>query len=197
MNVIANTAALAIGLKIMPSNVILKGFAGNGVQALGTVEFTLYVDNVQIRTTAVTTDTDLGEVVLIIGQPVINDEIISFTVTRCGAELNMAPNNQLNSIDVIEEANYYKVQVEADTEVPVGDSLVKVKVVGAPPGELCSKQRQHSLGAAHYAIASSILQGGAGYLRVCNIGEVPLRFKKEDTITRAELCTGIVGDGRL
>ncbi|XP_045782267.1 uncharacterized protein LOC123878935 [Maniola jurtina] len=193
MNVMSDTAARAIGLTVKPTDVILRGFAGNGVPARGTVEFSLHVDNVQICTTAVTTDIDLGEVALIIGQPVINDEGISFTVTRSGAELNMTQTGDLKFIDVIEEANRYKVQMESDTEIPVGDSLVKVVVEGAPPGELCTKPRQHSIGATHYAIASSILRGGAGYLRVCNIGEVPLRWKKGDTIARAEQCMEIAG----
>lgn len=192
LNVLADAAAQAMGLVIKPTNVILRGFTGSSVPATGTVEFTLYVDNVQIRTNAVTTDTDMGEVVLIIGQPVINNESISFSVTPCGAELNTAHNNHLRSIDLIEEADNHRVQMDADTEIPVGDSLVKVKVEGAPPGELCTRPRQHSMGAVHYAIASSILRGGAGYLRICNIGEMPIRFKKGDTITRAAPCTEIL-----
>ncbi|CAH0720530.1 unnamed protein product, partial [Brenthis ino] len=124
--------------------------------AVGHVEFDLYVDKVKIHTTAVTTNTDLGDIVLLIGQPVINDNTVSLTVTRTGAEL-------------------------CTTEY----------------GELCTKPRQYSIGAEHYAVASTLLRGGVGYLRVCNIGEVPLKWKKGETVTRAELCNVCGEDGRL
>ncbi|CAH0723698.1 unnamed protein product, partial [Brenthis ino] len=170
----ADTAARALKLKVLPTNVQLKGFGGIATPAVGHVEFDLYVDKVKIHTTAVTTNTDLGDIVLLIGQPVINDNTVSLTVTRTGAEL-----------------------CTTEYEVPVGDSLVKVFVEGAPPGELCTKPRQHSIGAEHYAVASTLLRGGVGYLRVCNIGEVPLRWKKGETVTRAELCNVCGEDGRL
>lgn len=189
LNVMADAAARALKLNVLPTRVQLRGFGGTAAPALGHVEFDLYVDKVKIHTTAVTTNTDLGDIVLLIGQPVINDNTVSLTVTRTGAELCTTEyGNDINSINTIEESSSYKVQVDADIEVPVGDSLVKVVVEGAPPGELCTKPRQHSIGAEHYAVASTLLRGGAGYLRICNIGEVPLKWKKGETVTRAELC---------
>ncbi|KAJ0174435.1 hypothetical protein K1T71_009543 [Dendrolimus kikuchii] len=67
LNVISKAAVDAIKLKVTPVEIVLKGFNNSLVRAVGQVEFELLVDKVEIKTTAVATDVDLGDVVLIIG----------------------------------------------------------------------------------------------------------------------------------
>lgn len=189
LNVMSHAAARALDLQVKPTNVFLKGFTGGSVKALGEINLKLKIDEVEIETTAVTTDVDLSDVVLIIGQPVINDDRVVLQVSRNGAELKMPPMGQLSALDAVEEAIRFRIQVAEDTKVPVGNYLLQVNVEGAPLGNVCTKPRQYSMGSVHYALASTILRNGTGYLKVCNFGEAPIHWSKGDTITRAEKCT--------
>lgn len=188
LNVMTKSAAEAINLKIGPTNIVLKGFAGSSVKANGLVNFDLTVDDVQMRTSAVVTNDELGDFVLLIGQPVINNEGVTLNVSKEGAFLKKVNITSLNSINAIEEAICFRVLVAEDTEVPTGSSLVNVYVPNAPVEELTTKPRQYSLNGVVYAIGSGILRKGNGYLKVCNIGTGPITWKKDTTITRAERC---------
>lgn len=189
LNVMSKSAAQALKLKVKPNNTNLRGFAGTSVQAHGEVDFELCVDGVQMKTSAVITDVDLSKVVLIIGQPIINSEDIILHVSQKGAELRTATSNELNSIDVIEEADRFRVQVADDVETPFGDSLIKVIIQGASSaGKICTKPRHYSMGGVEYVLASSVIHGNEGYLRVCNIGVDPIKWKRGEVITRAEIC---------
>lgn len=188
LNVMAFSAAQAMGLQIKPTNTKLKGFAGCAIDAKGEVTFDLQVDEVQMRTSAAVTDADLGCVVLIIGQPVINHEEVTLNVSRSGVQLSMVTADNINCVDVIEEAICFRVQVDEDVEIPPGTSLVKVLVNGGPQQNVCTKPRQFSMGNISYAIASTLLSGTGGYVKVCNVGDGTIRWKKGETITRAETC---------
>ncbi|XP_041971010.1 uncharacterized protein LOC121727316 [Aricia agestis] len=180
-----------------PSNTMLKGFAGSAVKADGLVHFDLNVDDIQLRTTAVVTRENLGDIALLIGQPVINNEKVVLSVSKDGAFFKKVTVTNLNLIDTIEEALCFRVLVAEDTEVPIGSSLVSVYVANPPPGYLSTKPRQYSLSGVVYALGRGILREGKGYIKVCNIGAQPIMWKKDETITRAERCDIVPEDGRL
>ncbi|XP_046976565.1 uncharacterized protein LOC124542684 [Vanessa cardui] len=199
LNVINKKASDALKLKVKPTNTVLKGFNNCSVRAIGEVEFDLLVDNEIIKTSAVVTDVDLGNFVLIIGQTIINREDVMLSVSKYGVTLSKVPNipNDLMNIDMCDEASCFRVELIEDTVVPIGDNLVRVKVNGADLGNYCTKPRRYSMGKVVYAIASTVLKDGDGYVRVCNIGSDSIIWKKGMTIARAEKCTTNLEDGRL
>lgn len=73
--------------------------------------------------------------------------------------------SQKNTDIVHSSSSSSLVELSAGIEVPVVNSSVKVVVEGEPPGEHCTKPRQHSIRVEHYAVASTLVRGGAGYLR--------------------------------
>ncbi|CAK1579474.1 unnamed protein product [Parnassius mnemosyne] len=101
--------------------------------------------------------------------------------------MTSCPEIILSALDIVEEASRFRVRVFEDTEVPVGDTLVKV-LVGVNEGNVCTKPRQHSMGKVDYAIASMVLRNGTGYLKVVNVGVEPFIWKKGEVVTRAERC---------
>lgn len=192
LNVMSESAARAMKLKIEPSNVTLKGFTGQPILAKGQVNFRLLVDEVDTTTSAVITDVDMGKIVLLIGQPVINDKNTRLNVSHNKATLSrISTFNDLNCIDIVNEANHCRVIIADDTEVPVGSSLINVRTDRLCTGLWCTKPRQYSYGGVTYGLAGSILQDGCGYVKICNIGEQPIYLQKDKTITRAERCNAV------
>lgn len=57
---------------------------------------------------------------------------------------------------------------------------------------MCTRPRQYSLGNEEYAIESSILHDGSGYLRVCNLGTDEVNWKKDSIVARAERCDAVM-----
>ncbi|CAK1578782.1 unnamed protein product [Parnassius mnemosyne] len=189
LNVMAQDAAKAIKVQIKPTNIILKGFNGQA-RASGEFRFTLSVDEVEMEMTAVIANIDFGNFALIIGQPIINNKRIELNVTKNGVKISMTscPERILGALDIVEAVSRFRVRVIEDTEVLVGDTLVKVLVEVVNEGNVCTKPRQHSMGKVDYAIASMVIRNGTGYLKVCNVGVVPFMWKKGEVVTRAERC---------
>ncbi|KAJ0169539.1 hypothetical protein K1T71_014724 [Dendrolimus kikuchii] len=193
LNVISKAAVDAIKLKVTPVEIILKGFNNSLVRAVGQVEFELLVDKVEIKTTAVATDVDLGDVVLIIGQTVINREDVILNVSKNGVNLSMVTGAtcDLMNIDICGEASSFRVELTEDITIPIGDNLVKVNIAGDHSDDFCTRPRQYSMGNVVYAVASTMLRNGKGYVRVCNIGTGPISWKKGMMVARADRCTDI------
>lgn len=113
VNVIASGAVDAIKHKASPSNTILKGFNECSVRAIGEVHFELLVDNVQVMTSALVTDVNLGEVVLIIGQTVINKDDIILNVSKNGVLITKVADDSsdLMNIDVCDAVTSFRVEL--------------------------------------------------------------------------------------
>ncbi|KAJ0169578.1 hypothetical protein K1T71_014763 [Dendrolimus kikuchii] len=193
LNVISKAAVDAIKLKVTPVEIVLKGFNNSLVRAVGQVEFELLVDKVEIKTTAVATDVDLGDVVLIIGQTVINREDVILNVSKNGVNLSKVTGAtcDLMNIDICGEASSFRVELTEDITIPIGDNLVKVNIAGDHSDDFCTRPRQYSMGNVVYAVASTMLRNGKGYVRVCNIGTGPISWKKGMMVARADRCTDI------
>lgn len=144
LNKLLKGASDALKLKLMPTNTVLKGFNGDTVRALGEVQFELSIDEVHVKTSAVVTNVDLGDISLIIGQTVVNQNDITLKVFQCGAHLSRAtttPNNLYN-IDLCDDTSYYRVKLVEDTSVPIGDNLVQFTIRDADCGDYCTRPRQ-------------------------------------------------------
>lgn len=159
LNILSKGASDALKLRVCPTNTILKGFNSSSVRAIGEVQFDLLVDKQVIKTSAVVTDVDMGDIALIIGQTIINREDMIFKVSKYGVTLSRMSNapNDLMNINVCDEASSFRVELIEDTTVPVGDNLVRVMVKGAGEGDYCTKPRRYSMGSITYAIAGAVL----------------------------------------
>ncbi|XP_045493279.1 uncharacterized protein LOC123704765 [Colias croceus] len=199
VNVMSLTAAETLNLKLKPSFKRLSGFTGAQVQAKGEVNFDIKIDQIQMNTSALVADVEMGSIALIIGQTILNRSDINLNVSQLKAELSMNNTNPVNTICAIEATASYKVLLEEDITIPRGDSLVKVYIEDKPIGMMCSRSRQFSLGEVEYAIASSLIRDGSGYVRVCNLGSAEIHWKRDSTISRAERCDAVEvsEDGRL
>jgi hypothetical protein len=189
VNVLSNQIAQLMKLAVAPTNISLKGFSGSCTTSLGEVQFNLDIDSLLIKCKAHLTDIDMGEINLLIGQPIINSEGMTLTVYNGKANLHR-DSHISNDFDVAEECHRFKVVTTNKECLPPGTSIVKVLILG----NLCNnnvvtKPRHFEFQDMSYSMPSTALTGEDGYVKVINTGNTNIEWLPGEVLTWAESCS--------
>ena len=183
LNVVSLQVVNELGCSVRETDASLSGFTGHAVPAMGLVSLVMSVDGLDFDTTAVVTHLKLpADVDVLIGQPIINSQGVSFVTTKNSAML------KVNSIERLDEK--FKVTVDSDVELqPQASAFVAVNIIANASGNnVCTTPRFHDLHNKNFVVPATLLSGKSGLIRLYNMGQNQLSLKKGDLITRAVSC---------
>lgn len=188
VNILNTEVARLLDLQVKPSNIALKGFAGDSVISQGEVEFQLEIDGLNIPCTACLTDVQMNGINLLIGQPVINCDSVALTVQNGTATLSREP-EFLTHMDISEEVDRFKVITASNENLPPGTSIIRIRILGNREGNnVATPARHFDLRGVTYSLPSTLLCGSEGYLKVVNTGTKDLQWNEGTVLLRAESC---------
>ncbi|CAK1554040.1 unnamed protein product [Leptosia nina] len=191
VNVMSAKISTALSLKVIPTKIILKGFAGGLITSRGKVQINLKIDNVEMSSEAYLTDAEMGDVDLLIGQPVINAGNVTLTVENGAATLRLIENcDFLSKINDINKLGKYIVVTAAKETLPPGTSIIRVRVEGnREDNNVCSAMRHYEFGDISYSLPATLLRGNLGYIKIINSGQKDITWDASQILTRAEDCS--------
>lgn len=188
VNVLTSEVATLLGLEAKPASVTLKGFSGGCINSNGEVEFELEIDDLRMTCNAYLTDTDMSDVNLLIGQPVINSEGVSLVVHEGKATLQKEL-NFLSNLDAAEANNRFRVVTAASESLPPGISIIKVHIIGnTASNHVVTPARHFEFQEVSFSLPATLLRGNEGYLKVVNSGAKDIKWKEGTVLLRAESC---------
>ncbi|XP_063838435.1 uncharacterized protein LOC135087628 [Ostrinia nubilalis] len=201
VNVLSIQVSRLLDLKVIPTDVTLKGFSGGMITSRGVVEFLLEIDGIQTRCKAHLTDTNMDGINLLIGQPVINAEGITMVV--CNGTVTLKEDTDfLKQMDVSEDCSRFEVVTASEECLPPGTSIIKVNVLGnTDNNDVITKPRHFELQDVSYSLPATLLRGGTGYIKVVNTGAEEIKWQPGEVLARADTCEAPppsdAQDGRL
>ena len=188
VNVITTQIARLLALEITPTSVILKGFSGGFLTSRGEVEFQLEVDGIQLCTKAYTINSEMQDICLLIGQPIINGDGMSLVVSN--GKANLQQNTEFTKqIDVVEERERFKVATASSEHLYPGTSIIKVTILdNDEDNNVVTAPRHFELQGVAYSLPATLLRGSVGYMKIINSGTKPVTWKQGEVLARAESC---------
>ncbi|XP_049868119.1 uncharacterized protein LOC126368265 [Pectinophora gossypiella] len=188
VNVLSIHVCQLLNLEITPTSIILKGFTGQHLNSRGKVNFQMEIDGIAVECEAHLTDVDMGNIHLLIGQPIINQNGISLVVSNGIATLKQ-DDDFIKVIEVIEKPTRFKVVTTCNETIPPGSSIIKVGIINNDDGDdVVTSPRHYELGGASYSIPATLLRGSTGYLKVINNGTQNINWQSSEVLTRADKC---------
>lgn len=197
VNIITIKMTEKLQLSISPSNVIMRGFGGLLVNSLGKTFLNVTIDNISLQAYAEITNTNLNDIDLIVGQPIINQSNVNLIITP--KSVTLIANSELvcplSSIRLSSQDFVSKVPLFLFDNVKLqpyssADVRVYTSYDLTPTDKLATHPRLYSMGNESYYIpqivleATSILQ-----LRLINLSDYCLRWPAGRLITRADMYT--------
>ncbi|XP_045495927.1 uncharacterized protein LOC123694515 [Colias croceus] len=188
VNVLNDQVSNALSLDVKPTSVTLKGFSGGLSTSRGEVEFQLEIDGITMKCHAYLSSIKMADVNLLIGQPVINSEGMTLTVSKGLVEFNRTQ-DPICDIEAIEDHDRFKVVTVNEERLPPGSSIIQVRVLGNKVGnDVVTPPRHHELQGVAYSLPSTLLTGEDGYIKVINMGCEVIVWPPGEVLTRAESC---------
>ncbi|XP_049886651.1 uncharacterized protein LOC126381174 [Pectinophora gossypiella] len=188
VNVLSIHVCQLLNLEITPTSIILKGFTGQHLKSRGKVNFQMEIDGIAVECEAHLTDVDMGNIHLLIGQPIINQDGICLVVSNGIATLKQ-DDDFIKMIEVIEKPTRFKVVTTCKETIPPGSSIIKVGIINNNDGDDVVTSPQHyELGGTSYSIPATLLRGSTGYLKVINNGTQNINWQSSEVLTRADKC---------
>lgn len=198
VNIITLKTVGELQLKMLQSNVLMKGFGGSLIVSLGRVQFKLHIDDLHLDSYAEVTDTDLKDINIIIGQPVINHPNVTLIANSKSVRLILNSEQgtctvghladiELSSSDCLEKIPLF---LSHDLELQPGTtSDIQAYVTQNTSNEsvLVTRPIIFSLGSESYFIPQSVLMHGDYRLQITNLGESCIRWNGGRLLTRADL----------
>ncbi|KAJ8714719.1 hypothetical protein PYW07_002944 [Mythimna separata] len=200
VNVMTSRISTLLSLDVIPTSTVLKGFAGGLITSRGKVKFNLEIDGIHVSCEAYLTDIEMGDIHLLIGQPVINATDIALVVSNGTATL-MRESDPMPKEDVVEELHKFKIITTMRETLPPGASIIKVLIVGnRQNNDICTAARHYELQGVSYSLPATLLRGDSGHIKVINTGAEEIVWEAGQVLARAESCDTsptISQDGRL
>lgn len=188
VNVLSSHVSRLLNLKIRPSSTILKGFSGEQLPSRGEVDLDLEIDGIQIPCKAHLTDVDMGNINLLVGQPVINSEGMTLVVNNGKATLKQDVDFTKN-MDVAEQRTRFKVTTVGKECLLPGLSIIKVNVLdNDEDNDVVTTPQHYELRGISYSIPATLLRGPCGYIKIINNGERNVVWEPGAVLTRADSC---------
>ncbi|XP_037295945.1 uncharacterized protein LOC115444529 isoform X2 [Manduca sexta] len=186
LNVVTLKMVNKLKYNVRETDALLKGFTGYAVPAMGQVNLIITVDGLTFDTTAIVTHLKLpADVDILIGQPIINAKGVSLVTTQNAAMLKdeIEVNNELLNAK-------FKVTAFSDVELPPkASAFVEVNILGnATEVDVYTLPRFYDLNNKNFAVPAALLTGLKGYIRIYNLGQEKIFWKKDDLISRAVPC---------
>ncbi|XP_047036919.1 uncharacterized protein LOC124642498 [Helicoverpa zea] len=143
----------------------------------------------------------MGNISLLIGQPIINSDGMTLVVSEGKATLKQDV-DFIKEIDVIEEPIRFKVITSENECLLPGVSILKVRVLNnVEDNDVVTTPQHYELQGVSYSIPATLLRGSTGYIKVINSGAENIVWKRGEVITRADSCTSPppkdIQDGRV
>lgn len=183
VNVINAHIVGLLALKVTPTSTILKGFSGGLLTSRGEVEFNLGIDDIHVKCTAHVTETDMQDIHLLIGQPVIDADRVSLVVTNNTATLKLNPDH-FAELQVVEDIQKFKVVTSIKESLPPGGSIIKVRVLGNAEKDVCTAPRHYEFNGVSYSLPATLLRGGEGFMKVINTGTKDIQWEAGPVLLR-------------
>lgn len=188
VNVLSRHISNLLNLKVTPTNTILKGFSGDHVSSCGEVAFQLEIDGIVMHCEAHLTDVDMGNINLLIGQPIINSDGMIMEVNSGIATLKR-DTNFMKQFDVTEERTRFKVVTTCKECLLPGPSIIKVHIVGnSDDKDVVTRPQHYELSSTSNSIPATLLRGSTGYIKIVNTGTGNIIWQQGEVLTRAESC---------
>lgn len=188
VNVLNCKVSTALSLDAKPTTVVLKGFSGGLSTSLGEVEFELVIDGITMKCQAHLSNVQMNEVNLLIGQPVINSEGMTLTVSQGAAVLRYTPDPIFES-EAIEENDRFEIVTVNEERLPPGASIIQVQVLGnQKTNNVVTPPRHYELQGVSFSFPATLLRGEGGYIKVVNTGSNIIVWPPGEVLTRASSC---------
>ncbi|CAK1600031.1 unnamed protein product [Parnassius mnemosyne] len=188
VNVLSTHVSRLLDLKINPTSIILKGFSGEHLPSCGEVGFKLEIDGIHIPCKAHLTDVDMGNIHLLVGQPIINSDGMVLEVREGKATLKQDI-DFTRQMDVIEERARFKVVTTEKERLLPGLSIIKVNVIdNDEDNDVVTTPQHYELRGVSYSIPATLLRGTVGYIKVINNGAQNIIWEQGEVLTRADSC---------
>lgn len=189
VNVLSTHVSKLLDLEISPSSAILKGFSGEHLRSRGEVAFKLEIDGIHIYPCkAYLTDVDMGNINLLVGQPIINGDGMTLVVSEGKATLKQDI-DFTRRMDVIEERTRFKVVTTEKECLLPGLSIIKVNVLdNDEENDVVTTPQHYELQGVSYSIPATLLRGNIGYIKIVNNGAQNIVWEQGEVLTRADSC---------
>lgn len=189
VNILSIHLTRLLNLEIRPISTTLKGFSGEQLPSRGIVAFELEIDDILIPCEAHLTDVDMGNINLLIGQPIINSDGMTLIVSEGKATLKQEI-DFTKHMDVIEERTRFKVVTTEKECLPPGISIIKVNVLdNDEDNDVVTAPQHYELRGVSYSIPATLLRGAVGFIKIINSGTQNIALGKGDVLTRADSCS--------
>lgn len=197
VNIISATAVQVMQLTVIESTVMMRGFGGKNTVSLGKVNFKIQIDDLSLSSCAEITNTDLKEIDIIIGLPIINQPGVSLVTTSKIVKLvqvNSCENNDpfvnMSTPDV--NPNGTSLFLSQDVTVPPNSHIdveiyVQTGIEITSQNMLVTRPVLFCLGKVCYYIPETIMK--CPRLAVINLSDVPILWKADKLLARADIHT--------
>lgn len=192
VNIMTKDVVERLRLNIEQSGIIMKGFGGGQRPSLGKVNFTALIDDISITSCAEVTYNLMDDIQLIIGQPILNKEGISLVTTSTTARLikhdtcnefwfeNTLDNTDFKQRYAIRLASDKIIPPQSECSVPIyTDCKIPNATLIAPPVFVTQYMS---------FVPGSILTPATKSIRVINLSNDDVTWRKGQIITRAKVC---------
>lgn len=189
-NIISSSAVAKLQLPTTSKASVLRGFGGSKILSDRETTFLLKLDELSLSASAIVTDADMGDIDIIIGQPVINKEGVSFTVEMGESKLTEHTTDMLNKINPDEDEPRPTIVLEEDALLKAGTCTpVHISVIGVEKEiDVVFSNNVYQLNRALICIPGGIFRASSTYLPVLNLGDQDVAFKKDRVLGRGERC---------
>lgn len=189
VNALSSHMSKLLNLEIKPTSTILKGFSGEHLPSRGEVVFDLEIDGINVPCKAHLTDVGMGNINLLVGQPIINHEGMMLVVSEGKATLKQDM-DFTKHIDAVEERTRFKVVTTEKVCLLPGLSIIKVNVLDNDADQdIVTTPQHYELQDVSYSIPATLLRGSTGYLKIFNSGARNIVWEQGAVLTRADSCT--------
>jgi hypothetical protein len=190
VNVMSDMCAKNLRMSPKPKQTVLRGFGGASIECSTECEFVLKIDGLALDTSAVLTTADMGDVDLIVGQPVINREGLLFLVSEGQAALTEELTNLLAKIILEQEEPRPRVIVKEETTLQARmTTTVPVKIEDALEGvSFYLAPKIHPVGGKLLCTPGGVLDATSPVIFLTNVGEEAIQVKAGRLVGRCESC---------
>jgi hypothetical protein len=190
-NIIHQKCADKLDLPLTIKENSLRCFGGKTIMCTHETVFTLHVGDITLATDAIVTDAEMGDIDLLIGQPVINHENVSFVIDGGRAQLIDKVTHELSRITLNDAEERPHLLVHQEVTLPANSStLVQVDILGADVSAnvLLENRIHHSGREMVCSIPSGVLQAPGGKIWVTNLGDRDVTLQRAKLIGRGDVC---------
>ncbi|KAJ8917302.1 hypothetical protein NQ315_002320 [Exocentrus adspersus] len=178
-----------LALEVLPCTVLLKGYAGGSVRAIGSATVTIDIQNVEITAEVLVVPNEVQKVPILVGQPYVNHPNVVMIVHNEELRFHSKSDADLLKLDILCNDRKIPILAREATEIPpkfVG--YVNVTTNDDYTGTAYVEATTRCFNSDRYHIGRCVLEPQNGVLLIANTADVPLIFKVGQIIVRGEQC---------